>query len=131
MRTTSLRKILLTDDEPDILEISRIALETVGGFEVAVCQSGSEFLRLLPDFKPDLVIIDALMPDMGGLEVLAAMRRVNGFEQTPAVFLTGLILERDLRDLRTSGAVDVITKPFDPMKLPQRIKDVWKAIDDE
>ena len=50
-----LQRILLADDEPDILEISRIALETVGGYEVAVCESGSEFLRLLAGFDPDLV----------------------------------------------------------------------------
>lgn len=126
-----LQRILLADDEPDILEISRIALETVGGYEVAVCESGTKFLELLGDFSPDLVIIDALMPDMNGLEVLAAMRKVRGFEETPAVFLTGLVLERDLRDLRQSGAVDVITKPFDPMTLPQRIQSIWKALDGE
>jgi len=127
----SLQRILLADDEPDILEISRIALETLGGYEVVVCESGSDFLKLLPGFRPDLVIIDALMPDMNGLEVLAEMRRMEGFEDVPAVFLTGLVLERDLRDLRASGAVDIITKPFDPMKLPQRIDGIWEAIDGE
>ncbi len=127
----SLQRILLADDEPDILEISRIALETVGGYEVAVCESGTGFLELLPEFKPDLVIIDALMPDMNGLEVLSRMRLADGFGKTPAVFLTGLVLERDLRNLRASGAEAVITKPFDPMKLPQRIDEIWKAIDDD
>jgi len=126
-----LQRILLADDEPDILEISRIALETVGGYEVAVCESGTRFLQLVVEFDPDLVIIDALMPDMNGLEVLAAMRRIEGFEETPAVFLTGLVLERDLRELRQSGAVDVVTKPFDPMALPQRIQGIWKALDAE
>jgi two-component system OmpR family response regulator len=127
----SLQRILLADDEPDILEISRIALKTVGGYEVAVCDSGAGFLKLLPEFNPDLVIIDALMPDMNGLEVLSRMRAADGFGDTPAVFLTGLVLDRDLRDLRASGAAAVITKPFDPMKLPQRIDDIWRAIDDE
>lgn len=125
-----MQRILLADDEPDILEISRIALQTVGGYEVAVCESGAGFLKLLPEFKPDLVIIDALMPDMNGLEVLSRMRLVDEFRETPAVFLTGLVLDRDLRDLRASGAEAVITKPFDPMKLPQRIDDIWKAKDD-
>lgn len=131
MGTISLQRILLADDEPDILEISRIALETVGGYDVAVCESGSEFLKLLPGFQPDLVIIDALMPDMSGLEVLAEMRRMEGLDDVPAVFLTGLVLERDLRELRASGAVDIITKPFDPMKLPHRIERIWEAIDGE
>jgi len=129
--TKSLQRILLADDEPDILEISRMALETVGGYEVVVCESGAGFLKILPEFQPDLVIIDALMPDMNGLEVFDRMRQAPGFQDTPAVFLTGLVLERDLRDLRASGAAAVITKPFDPMKLPQRIDEIWRAIDDE
>jgi CheY-like chemotaxis protein len=127
----SLQRILLADDEPDILEVSRIALETVGGYKVAVCESGADFLKLLPEFEPDFVIIDALMPDMNGLEVLSQMRMVDGFRKTPAVFLTGLVLERDLRALRASGAAAVITKPFDPMKLPQQINDIWREIDGE
>lgn len=131
MGTKSLQRILLADDEPDILEISRMALETVGGYEVVVCESGAGFLKILPEFQPDLVIIDALMPDMNGLEVFDRMRQAPGFQDTPAVFLTGLVLERDLRDLRASGAAAVITKPFDPMKLPQRIDEIWRAIDDE
>ena len=128
MGKISLQRILLADDEPDILEIARIALENVGGYEVAACESGAEFLRLLPSFEPDLVIIDALMPDVDGLQVLSEMRSIPGFEDVPAVFLTGLVLERDLRKLRDSGAADVITKPFDPMTLPQRIENVWKVI---
>ncbi len=131
MGTKSLQRILLADDEPDILEISRMALETVGGYDVVVCESGAGFLKILPEFQPDLVIIDALMPDMNGLEVFDRMRQAPGFQDTPAVFLTGLVLERDLRDLRASGAAAVITKPFDPMKLPQRIDEIWRAIDDE
>ena len=131
MGMISLQRILLADDEPDILEISRIALETLGGYEVVVCESGSDFLKLLPGFRPDLVIIDVLMPDMDGLEVLAEMRSIEGFEDVPAVFLTGLVLERDLRDLRDSGAVDIITKPFDPMKLPQRIEASGRRFDGE
>jgi two-component system OmpR family response regulator len=125
--TISLQRVLLADDEPDLLEIARIALETLGGFEVATCASGEEFLRLLPIFKPDLVVIDVLMPDLGGLEVFEKMRTMEGFESVPAVFLTGLVLARDLEKLRASGAADVITKPFDPMTLADRIGGVWKG----
>ena len=76
-----LSRILLADDEPDILEISRIALETVGGFSVEVCSSGDALLRRLPEFKPDLVIIDFLMPDMAGVELLRAVRLVPGDDE--------------------------------------------------
>jgi CheY-like chemotaxis protein len=123
----SLQRILVADDEPDLLEIARIALETLGGYEVATCQSGSELLRLLPEFGPDLVVVDVLMPDMGGIEVFDALRREPGYEDLPVVFLTGLVLERDLEELRASGAADIITKPFDPMTLADRIGRIWEG----
>jgi len=127
----SLRRILLADDEPDVLEISRIALETVGGFEVEVCDSGGELLLRLPEFKPDLVITDFLMPDMAGLEVLRGVRHVPGFETIPVVFLTGVNHGHDLESLRESGAVDIILKPFDPMALAGRINGIWNSVHDQ
>jgi len=127
----SLSRILLADDEPDILEISRIALEIVGGFEVEVCNSGTELLRRLPGFKPDLVIIDVLMPDMAGVEVMRAVRLMPEFETTPVVFLTGVIRGDDLETLLASGAAEVILKPFDPMKLADRINGIWEKARDE
>lgn len=126
-----LSRILLADDEPDILEICRIALETVGGFEVEVCDSGSELLRLLPEFRPDLVIIDVLMPDMAGPEVLRAVRLTPGFETIPVVYLTGVIHGDDLKTLRGSGAAEVILKPFDPMTLADRINGIWDVAHDQ
>jgi len=125
-----LQRILLADDEPDVLEVSRIALETVGGFEVAVCNSGAELLRRLPDFSPDLIIIDVMMPDMAGPEVLARVRQIPGFGETPVVFLTGVINGNELKNLRNSGAADVILKPFDPMTLADRIDGIWGSADD-
>lgn len=127
MGAIPLQRILIADDEPDLLEITRVSLQTLGGYEVATCESGEDFLRLLPTFGPDLVVIDVLMPDMGGLEILREMRRMEGFQSVPVIFLTGLVLDRDLRKLRESDAADVITKPFDPMTLPSRIDAVWKA----
>lgn len=131
MGRISLRRILLADDEPDIREISRIALETVGEFEVEVCDSGGELLRRLPEFKPDLVIIDFLMPDMEGLELLRAVRLVPGYEATPVVFLTGVIRGDDLETLGASDAEEVILKPFDPMTLAERINRVWNTVHDQ
>ena len=120
-------RVLVIDDEPDILEISRIALETVGGFEVSVCSSGKKLLELLPVFEPDLVIIDVLMPDMTGPEVFAEIRRRPEYNAVPVVYLTGVIQEEELADLRKTGVADVILKPFDPMTLADRINHVWKG----
>jgi CheY-like chemotaxis protein len=128
--TISLQKILLADDEPDIVEIARIALETLGGYEVLACGSGSEVLELVRDFRPDLVVIDVLMPDLGGVEVVDRIRGLQGFETLPFVFLTGLVFEPDLKKLWEAGPVEIITKPFDPMTLAERIERVWEKVDD-
>ena len=130
MGAISLQRVLLADDEPDILEVSRIALETVGGFEVAVCSSGAELLQRLPDFRPDLIVIDVMMPDMAGPEVLARVRQLPGFACTPVVFLTGVVNGSELKALRASGAADVILKPFDPMTLADRVGGIWDSVDD-
>ena len=130
MGAISLQRILLADDEPDVLEVSRIALETVGGYEIAVCSSGAELLHRLPDFCPDLIVIDVMMPDMAGPEVLARVRQLPAFAGTPVVFLTGVINGVELRALRDSGAADVILKPFDPMTLADRISGIWSSVDE-
>lgn len=129
MGTISLQRILLADDEPDIVEIARIALETLGGYEVATCASGEELVDLIPVFRPDLAVIDVLMPDLGGVEALERIRTLPGFERLPVVFLTGLVFERDLEALWAAGPADIITKPFDPMTLAERIGRVWETVD--
>jgi len=125
----ALQRILLADDEPDILEISKIALETVGGFEVSVCTSGRTLLERLSEFEPDLIIVDVLMPDMTGPEVLREVRRRPELNSVPVVYLTGVIQEDELEELRGTGVADVILKPFDPMTLADRINGIWKGND--
>ena len=129
MGSISLQRILLADDEPDILEVSRIALETVGGFEVSVCSSGRALLERLTDFEPDLIIVDVLMPDMMGPDVLEEVRRRPELNGVPVVFLTGLIQDEELAELRETGVADIILKPFDPMTLADRINQIWKGAD--
>jgi CheY-like chemotaxis protein len=126
----SLQRILLADDEPDILEVSKIALETVGGFEVEVCSSGAELLQLLPEFRPDLIIMDVLMPDMAGPEVLSRLRQLPDYSGIPVIFLTGVANGIELKALRDSGVADVILKPFDPMTLADRVDGIWDSVDD-
>ena len=127
MGSITLQRVLLADDEPDILEISRIALETVGGFEVLVCSSGEKLLERLSEFQPDLVVVDVLMPDMTGPEVFEEIRRRPEFDEVPVIYLTGVIQEEELEDLRKTGVADIILKPFDPMTLADRINSVWKG----
>lgn len=121
-----LRRIMLADDEPDILEISKIAIETIGGYEVAVYTSGKELLEQLIAFEPDLIVVDVLMPDLTGPQVLEELRRVPEYADTPVVYLTGVMQREGEDDLRATGVVDIILKPFDPMTLADRLEAIWK-----
>jgi CheY-like chemotaxis protein len=126
--TVKLQRIMLADDEPDILEISKIALETIGGYEVAVYTSGRALLAQLTEFEPDLIVVDVLMPDLTGPQVLEQIRRVPGYAETPVVYLTGVMQKEGEDDLRTTGPVDIILKPFDPMTLADHIDSIWREI---
>jgi CheY-like chemotaxis protein len=119
---------MLADDEPDILEISKIALEAIGGYEVAVCTSGRALLEQLADFEPDLIVVDVLMPDLTGPQVLEEIRRIPEYEDIPVVYLTGVMQKEGEDDLLGTGVVDVILKPFDPMTLADRIDRIWKEL---
>ncbi len=123
-----LRRILLVEDEPDIQTIAKLALETVGGFDVLACSSGPEAVAAAPAFAPDLVLLDMLMPEMDGLATLAALRTAPELTEVPVVFLTAKVQQRDVERFLSAGAVDVVTKPFDPMKLPDTLRAVWRRV---
>jgi DNA-binding response OmpR family regulator len=101
----------------------------VGGFEVSVCSSGRALLDRLSEFEPDLIIVDVLMPDMTGPDVLQEVRRRPELSAVPLVYLTGVIQEEELEELRETGVADIILKPFDPMTLADRINGIWKGAD--
>ena len=69
----TLKKILYVEDEADIQKIAKLALETVGGFEVMICGSGAEALEKAPDFAPDILLLDVMMPGMDGPDTLTAL----------------------------------------------------------
>ena len=69
-----LKKILYVEDEPDIQMIARVALENVGGFELLVCSSGAEAVEKAAAFQPDLFLLDVMMPDLDGFDVLERIR---------------------------------------------------------
>lgn len=120
-----LKRILYVEDEPDIQAVARIALEHVGGFTLEVCTSGQEALEKCPGFKPDLLLLDVMMPGMDGVSTLQALRAIPGCEHTPAMFMTAKVQPQEIAQLRLQGAIDVIPKPFDPMTLSENIKSLW------
>ena len=123
----SLDRILLVEDEEDIRAVAEVALEVVGGFTLKTCSGGQEALASIADFGPQLLILDVMMPDMDGPETLRAIRELPGFANTPAVFMTAKVQSEEIASYLAEGAVDVIPKPFDPMTLSDRVREIWQS----
>ena len=121
-----LPKVLHVEDDVDIREIALIALETVGGLEVAQCSSGAEAIERAPGLAPDLLLLDVMMPGMSGDETLLALRAMPQFAAIPVIFMTAKAQQSEVNRLLELGALDVITKPFDPMTLADELVAIWR-----
>lgn len=117
-------KILYVDDEADIRVIVGMALRLDPGLDVKMAESGPAALRLLDAsaWTPDLALIDMMMPEMSGGEVLAALRQRAGLERLPVLFVTASARRDDIRAWLDLGANGVLTKPFDPMTLASVVR---------
>ncbi len=125
MTNPNLQRILYVDDDPDLREIVTMSLQSLGGFALQACASGSEAIEKAPAFDPQLVLLDVMMPGMDGPMTLAALRRDPRLAKTAVVFITAKAQAREVARLMDLGAVDVIAKPFDPMHLHERINIIW------
>jgi len=126
MTPTPLTRILYIEDEPDIQAVAKLALETIGGYTLEVCSSGTEALEKGPSFAPDLILMDVMMPGMDGPTTLAELRKTPSLAKTPMIFMTAKVQPEEVSELKSLGAIDVIAKPFDPMTLSQVINDIWQ-----
>lgn len=115
-------KVLLVDDEPDIRRIAQLSLEAVGGFETAVAASAAEGLAAAARERPDLILLDVMMPGMDGLSALAELRGDPVLSAIPVVFMTAKVQRAEIERYLALGAAGVIQKPFDPMTLPTELQ---------
>ncbi|MCB0752494.1 MAG: response regulator, partial [Ignavibacteriae bacterium] len=113
-------KILLVDDEKDIVEFLQYNLEAEG-FEVISANDGIEALSKMEE-KPDLVVLDVMMPKMNGYEVLKNIRLNENYNEIPIIFLTAKTSEFDELKGFDLGADDYIKKPISPKMLVARVK---------
>ncbi len=115
------RVVLLVDDEPDIRTLGEIALAEVGAFEVRTASSGAAALAAARAAPPDAIVLDFMLPDMEGPEVLAALRGDPRTAGIPVVFLTAKAGHAQAAALRAQGALGVLAKPFSPMTLASEL----------
>jgi len=114
------KRILYIEDETDLQWLVKYILESAGGFEVLLCDTGAEALLRIGEFAPDMVLLDVMMPEMDGFSVLRALRAQPESAALPVVFLTARSEQED--EYLHSGACGVITKPFEPDRLVEQVR---------
>ena len=115
----------MVEDDLDIQAVARLVLETLGGFTVEVCSRGHEALETAPVFRPDMILLDVMMPGMDGPTTLMHLRALPDMEEVPVVFMTAKVMPDEIDHYKTLGALDVIRKPFDPMTLSATLNTIW------
>lgn len=115
-----LGKILVVDDEPDIVEFISYNLKSKG-YQIATASDGIEALKKAKEFKPDLVLLDVMMPNKDGMQTLRELRITPGLESIAIIFLTALSDEKSEIEGLKLGADDYIAKPIKPELLLTRI----------
>lgn len=121
------RTILIADDEPDILEIINFNL-SAEGYRVITAANGNQALESAKLHKPDLIMLDIMMPGKTGLEVCKHLRSLDEFKNTIIIFLTALNDEKtEIKGLETGGD-DYITKPISPRVLISRVNALFRRI---
>jgi CheY-like chemotaxis protein len=126
MARRPLIRVLLVEDDPDIQLVASLALSDIGGLTVSVCGSGREALSAVTSFRPDLVLLDVMMPDMDGVAVLHALRARPETSRTPVVFMTARAQSHEVARYRELGSLGVITKPFEPATLAESLRGLWE-----
>lgn len=126
----TVKKILIADDEPDILEIIQYNLQSEG-YEVQTAKNGNEAIDQAKRFNPDLIILDIMMPGKNGIEVCNVLRMQPAFNDTLIIFLTALSDEgTEVKGLET-GADDFITKPISPKVLVSKVNALFRRFSKE
>ena len=120
-----LEKIMLVDDEADIRQIARLALEALGGFTIQECASGLDAPAMATRFQPQLILMDVMMPAQDGPTTFQMLRADLELPRIPVIFMTAKVQPQEIEALLRLGALDVIAKPFDPMALADTVRKIW------
>ena len=128
MPAQPLNRVCYVEDDEDIQRIVRMSLERVGKMTVEVVGDPMVAIERIREFKPELVMLDWMMPGMDGPAVFRKMREYDELKDLPVVFITAKASQRDLDELRSMGAVGTISKPFSPKDLPGQLRAIWDAL---
>jgi CheY-like chemotaxis protein len=117
--------IICVDDDDDILQIASLALEKIGHMRATTFRGARAALDGLAQERPDLLLMDVMMPEMDGPTALRALRAEEELKDLPVIFMTARVQPSDVTHYLTLGAIGVIGKPFDPMTLADDVRRIW------
>lgn len=107
------RKVLVVDDEPDIVDLITRGLLDDGRFEVKVAANGFDAGMMVKEYRPDLIVLDVNLPDINGKEVCHRVRADQNLEEVRIICISGEVMEDRIQELKLAGADDFVPKPFD------------------
>ena len=128
MPNRPLNRVCYVEDDEDIQRIVRMSLERVGKMTVAVVTDPTQAIAAMAEFRPDLVMLDWMMPVIDGPTLFKQMKQRPETSALPVVFITARASNVDLEELKTLGAAGTISKPFSPKDLPEQLRAIWATL---
>lgn len=123
-----LERICYVEDDEDIQRVVRVSLERIGKMAVEIVTDPTTAIAAIMRSKPDLVMLDWMMPGMDGPTLFREMKKLPELASLPVVFITAKAGQRDLDELKRLGAAGTISKPFSPKDLPDQLRTIWKTL---
>jgi len=111
----------MVDDDSNIRRIAQIALSRMGPWDVFLASCGSEAMLLIETMKPEVVLLDVMMPEEDGPTVLRKIRALPGGEDIPVIFITAKVQRHEVDDLMDLGVAGIVSKPFDVKSLSSEV----------
>ncbi len=124
----TVKKVLLVDDDQNIRFVVQMSLEGLTDWKVVTADSGKAALAMAPIELPDLIMLDVMMPEMDGPTTFMKLQENADMRSIPVIFMTAKVQTHELENYLNIGAVGVISKPFDPMTLPDEIKKILSRL---
>lgn len=120
-----LKRVMLVDDDENIRRVAELTLTKLAKFDAYIAKSGMEALEAIPNFQPDLIILDVMMPKMDGPTVFAELKKNPATASIAVVFMTAKIQKHEVEAYTALGANAVISKPFEPSELGLQLRKIY------
>ncbi len=122
------KKVLIVDDDAEIVELISDIMTREGNYDIRTASSGYEAGMVTQQFRPDLILLDYMLPDVNGNVVCQTIRKNPEFENTRIIIVSGVIKQEEIDQLLKSGAEDFIKKPFTISELTEKVNSALQAV---